>query len=154
DLIATRPAHEWVVRWHGVGAAVDGAGIDAQQLAQQALGVLGVIGRVAARAAIPRAEVEQVTEELQLAAIVIGIYRVPDLDHAAPRAPCGPCRVAILKFIDAEFAPPIGVVSVEALALLVVGREGDREQATLTAVVANEAADVEKGLSQLAPIPD
>src|SRR5436309_14361993 len=102
DLVATRPADEGVVGRDRVWASAARARVDAQQLAQQAFLVLGVAGWVAAGAAVAGAEIEQVAEELQLTAVVVGVDRMGDLDHVAACAPVGPGRAGALQFVDAD----------------------------------------------------
>src|SRR4051812_904086 len=146
DLIAAGLADERVVGRRRVGLAAGGARVDPQQLPQQHVLALGVVGRVAARAAVSRPEVEEVAEELQLAAVVVGVDRVGDDDHLPLRARSRPRRAPPLEPVDADVPVVVRVVDVEALAARVIRREGDREQAALTAV-GDIAANVEKRLA-------
>ena len=84
-----RLADERVGGGDRVGPAARGQRVDPQQLAEQDILVLGVVGRIAAGAAVAGAEVEEVAEELQLAAVVVGVDRVGDVDHLAARAARG-----------------------------------------------------------------
>ena len=136
-----------------LGAANGGgrARVDAQELAEPALLVLSVVWRIATRAAVAGAEIEQVAEELQLAAVVIRVGPVGYLDHRAAGAPRGSRRAPALELVDPDVPIGIGVVDVEATAFLVVGGEGDREQAALAAE-GDQAADVEERLAELAAV--
>src|SRR6476659_5992993 len=120
--------------------------VDSQQLAEQLVAALRVVWRIAARAAVAAAEVEPVAEELQLAAVVIGVDWVGYLHHSAAGAPRGSRRAPTFELVDADVALGVGVVDVEAATAHVVRREGDREQSAL-ATGGDQVGDVEERLA-------
>ena len=139
-----RVGDERVVGRDRVGPAVRGRGSIRSSLPSRLWRFWALFGRIAARAAVARAEVEEVAEELQLAAVVIGVDRVGYLDYRAAGAPRGSRRAPAFELVDPDVPLAVGVVDVEATAAPVVGREGDREQAALAAG-GDQAVDVEEG---------
>src|SRR4029077_17097370 len=87
-------------------------------------------------------------EKLELAAVVVGVDRVRDLDHLAAAARRRSGGAAALQFVDSDVPGLVVVIDVEAAALGVVGWEGDREQAALAVVEAALVADVEERPSE------
>src|SRR5881394_2369282 len=105
----------------GVGLAR----VDPEQLAERAMGILRIVGRIAARAAVARAEIEEVAEELELATIVVRVDRVGYLHDCATGVPRGSRRAPAFELVDPDVALRIGLVDVETAAALVVRRKGD-----------------------------
>jgi hypothetical protein len=122
--------------------------LDAQQLTEQAVGILSVLIRVAAAAAVAGADVQvSVGAELELAAVVIGEGRVGELDHRAAGARIGGGRAGAAELVDPVDVPAVGrVIDVEATRPLVVGRKGHREQSLLAAAF-DQSLDVQERLA-------
>ena len=116
-----------VVRGDGVGGVAVGRRVDAEQLRQQRGRLLTVALRIALRAAVAVARVEQAVRPEQDAAPVVVGERLVDRQHlaAAGRVDAiGGHRV----LVDAGVAVVVRVADVEVAA---VGREGQVEQALL-----------------------
>ena len=82
---------------------------------------------------------------------MVGVDRVGDLDHAAPRAPRGAGLRAPPEFVDADVPPVVRVVDVEAPAATVVRGKGRREQSPLS-FEGDQPGDVEEGVAETAPV--
>ena len=109
-----------------------GARIDAQDLGEERGEVLPRTVRVTLRATVAGARVQQaVGAELELAAIVVRLPRVRDHDYRAARALRRQRVGRGPKLVDLDVPATVRVVGVEAVVALVVGIEGDRQQALL-----------------------
>ncbi len=145
DLVSAALADEWVAAGRPVGLRAVLVGVDSQELAQQLVLVLSVLVRVARAAAVARPRVQPpVGSELELPPVVVPLSRVPDHDHPAARALQRPGVGRSAELVDLDVPGPVRVVGVEVVVALVVGIEGDREQASL-ASGRDPAGDVEEG---------
>src|SRR5215211_7583493 len=131
-------------------------GVDAQDLPQQADGVLGVVLGVLLRTSVPGAGVEVfVRPELELAAVVIAGLIMVDLDHPLAGAGSSSGRLAGpgSEPVHADVAAVVDVIDVEAPVVVVIGVERHREKPLLTSKL-NLVADVEKRLLELVVVAD
>jgi hypothetical protein len=137
DLVAAGNAYEGIVGGDRVGLSVGAElGIDPQELAAQVLEVLRTTERVAAASAVARGQVEVVVgPELKLAAVVVRLPRVRDLDHDSPRGRVGNVRIdGVAEILGDDDVPlGVGVVDVKLAARRVVRRERHREETSLAA---------------------
>ena len=116
-----------------------GARVDAEQLAEQAAEVLGVLAGVVAAAAVPGARVEEaVGAELQLAAPVVRLAGMGDAQEEPSAGRVGATRIGrgapVLGDLDVHGRAARGRgarIRVEETGGRVVRRERDREQAAL-----------------------
>ena len=126
-----------------VGLSARGARIDAQDLAEQDAGVLSI----GAHTAVAHADVEvAVGAELQLAAVVVG-GRVRDTEHEAVTGVGNVGAGGGVELPDDDRPVREGRVRVQETRDGVVGGEGDREQAALSAE-SDLARDVEERCRQ------
>ncbi len=157
DLVAAGRAHEGVRPRNRVrsrrglpaGHRARSADVEAQELAEQDVLVLGVVGRVASRAAVARAHVEVPVDgrEHELSAVVVGVGRVGHDQQDRGRRGVGDVGIArdvVPGQRDvAGRRDVVGVVDVEEPVRPIVRIEGHGQQALLRAV-GGQRPDVEK----------
>src|SRR5574342_608339 len=139
----------WIGRGNGVRHRISGLDVETQEFAQQDVGVLGVVGYVAAASAIPGASVQisVVRAEGELAAVVVRLAGMRDGEQNLLRSVVRHIGVAHADLIagDDQAAGVVDVVDVEViLAHAVAGWKRDAEQALLGAGVLNYGGDVEE----------
>ena len=167
DLVAAGCPHEGIGRrdgvrprrglsaWHGARAA----DVQTQQLAEQDVFVLRVVGRIASRAAVagPHVQVPVIRREHQMPAVVIGVRRVGYHEHDRCRGRVGDVGIArdvVAGQRDvARRRDVVRVIDVEEAVRGVVRIEGHRQESLLRAV-GGQRRDVEKRRPEEAAVLD
>ena len=148
DLVPSGPADERVVGRDRVGRGAVRRRVDSQQLAEQEIEVLRVLGRVPGRPTVPGAQIEIAVwaEDDQASVMRLGRLRNAEDRAAGPRVRHQRVVSAVAELVHLQVVPAVVVGDVEASRPAVVGWEGDRGHSWISSrpVVLDQPVDVEE----------